>query len=85
MKIFEYMAPPLSLMPEEIVEQYNLNDLAHNGMVYIEIQKAIPGLKQAGKIAHDRLREHLKNTVTPQLSVHLPYGDIIPEKIFFHW
>ena len=29
-------------------------------MVYVEIRKGMPGLKQAGKIAHDRLRTHLK-------------------------
>ena len=60
MKNFEYMALPFSIMPEEIVDQYKLTNLLHKGMIYVEIQKGMPGLKQAGKIAHDRLREHFK-------------------------
>ena len=47
-------------MPEDIVKQYNSTNLVHKSMIYVEIQKGMPGLKQAGKIAHDRLREHLK-------------------------
>jgi hypothetical protein len=45
---FEYMKTPLSRFPEEIVEKYNLNALAVDGWVYIEIRKGMYGLKQAG-------------------------------------
>jgi hypothetical protein len=56
---FEYMKLPLSLIPEEIILQYNLRDIEFDGMVYMEIRKGMPGLKQAGKIANDRLALHL--------------------------
>jgi hypothetical protein len=45
---FEYMKMLLSRFPEEIVQNYNLNTLAVDGWVYIEIRKGIYGLKQAG-------------------------------------
>jgi hypothetical protein len=42
----------LSLFPEEIVQKYNLNTLAVDGWVYIEIRKGMYGLKQAGSSAN---------------------------------
>jgi hypothetical protein len=45
---FEYMKMLLSRFPEEIVQKYNLNSLAVDGWVYIEIRKGMYGLKQAG-------------------------------------
>jgi hypothetical protein len=42
---FEYMKMFLSRFPEEIVQKYNLNALAVNGWVYIQIRKGIYGLK----------------------------------------
>jgi hypothetical protein len=44
---FEYMKMPLSRFPEEIIQKYNLNALAVNGWVHIEIRKGMYGLKQA--------------------------------------
>jgi hypothetical protein len=43
---FEYMKMLLSHFPEEIVQKYNVNALAVDGWVYIEIRKCIYGLKQ---------------------------------------
>jgi hypothetical protein len=62
MSRFEYMRPPLSIIPDEIVEAYNLKALAHDGWIYIEIQKGMYGLPQAGilanKLLQDRLAKH---------------------------
>ena len=49
----------LAILPEDIIAQYNLLQLASNGWVYLEIRKVMPGLKQAGRIANDRLKIHL--------------------------
>ena len=43
------MQLPLNIITEEIVQQYSLNDIAVNVIVYIEIQKRMPGLKQVKK------------------------------------
>ena len=50
---------PVELIPKEIMEQCNLHELASNNKVHFEIQKGMPGLKQAGIIAHNMLSEHL--------------------------
>ena len=42
------------------MELYELHDLVHNGYVYVEIQKGMYGLPQAGKLANDRLQKFLE-------------------------
>jgi hypothetical protein len=49
----------LSRFPEEIVQEYNLNALAVNSWVYIEILKGMYGLKQAGLLANQLLQTRL--------------------------
>jgi hypothetical protein len=56
---FEYMKMLLSRFPEEIVQKYNLNALAVDGWVYIEIRKGMYGLKQAGILANQLLQTRL--------------------------
>jgi hypothetical protein len=56
---FEYMKMSLSRFPEEIIQKYNLNALAVNGWVYIEIRKGMYGLKQAGLLANQLLQTRL--------------------------
>jgi hypothetical protein len=53
---FEYMKMLLSRFPEEIIQKYNLNALAVDGWVYIEIRKGMYGLKQAGLLANQLLQ-----------------------------
>jgi hypothetical protein len=56
---FEYMKMLLSRFPEEIVNKYNLDALAVDGWVYIEIRKGMYGLKQAGLLANQLLTTRL--------------------------
>jgi hypothetical protein len=49
----------LSRFPEEIIQKYNLNDLAVNGWIYIEIRKGMYGLKQAGLLPNQLLQTRL--------------------------
>ena len=73
---YKYVRMSLDIIPEEIITQYKLRKIAVNGWVYMEIRKGMPGLKQAGKIAHDRLKTHLETYVyqpcrhTPALWTH---------------
>ena len=50
MNRYQYMMLTLDIIPEEIIQQYNLRNLAHKGFVYMEIQKGMYGLPQEGKI-----------------------------------
>jgi hypothetical protein len=49
----------LSRFPEEILNKCNLNALAVDGWVYIEIRKGMYGLKQAGFLANQLLQTRL--------------------------
>jgi hypothetical protein len=56
---YEYMKFPSALFPEHIIDQYNLATHVHKGFVYVEIQKAIYGLPQAGILANQLLHKRL--------------------------
>jgi hypothetical protein len=55
----EFMKMLLSRFHEEIIQKYNLNALAVDGWVYIEIRKDMYGLKQAGLLANQLLQTDL--------------------------
>ena len=51
----------ISLLPPEAIDEYNLNDFVDpQGYVYIQINKGMYGLKQAGSIAHNNLKLRLR-------------------------
>jgi hypothetical protein len=56
---YEYMRTLLSRFPEEIVNTYNLREMAVDGWVYIEIRKGLYGFKQAGLLANQLLQKRL--------------------------
>jgi hypothetical protein len=56
---FEYMVINLASLPQETIEKYDLNELAQDGKVYIEIQKGMYGLPQAGILANELLQRNL--------------------------
>jgi hypothetical protein len=49
---FEYMKMLLSRFPEEIIQEYNLNALAVDGWVYIEISKRHVRFEASGTPRH---------------------------------
>ena len=72
----EFVKFKISMIPELIIQQYKLRNLAHNGYVYARIKKAWYGLKQSGKIAHDDL--------VTQLSKHGYHKSKYTEGLFTH-
>ena len=64
---------PIKLIPQEFIDMYDLTSKVKNGFVYIEIQKGMYGLPQAGiltnKLLKQRLAKHdyneLKHTPGP--------------------
>ena len=56
---FEYTKMPLSIFPQHTRDQYEMDNKAVNGFVYLEIRKAIYGLPQAGILANKLLRKRL--------------------------
>ena len=55
----EYMKMKLKIIPQEIINQYQLQDLEKDGWVYMKIVKGMPGFKQAARFANERLVHHL--------------------------
>jgi hypothetical protein len=49
----------LASLPQETIEKYDLNKLAQDGKVYIDIQKGMYGLQQAGILANELLQRNL--------------------------
>ena len=60
---YECMKLALDCIPNEIFDQYDLCSISSNGWVYLQIRKGMPGLKQASRIAYERLKNHLAHFV----------------------
>jgi hypothetical protein len=52
LEYFEYMKIPLTLFLVWTIEQYNLQHLALDGWVYIEMRHVVWGLPQVGILAN---------------------------------
>jgi hypothetical protein len=57
---YEYMRLPLAIIPDEVIQKYNLTDKAVDGWVYLEIRKGMYGLKQAGLLANQLIQQRLE-------------------------
>jgi hypothetical protein len=55
----EYMRIPIKLIPQEIIDDYKLQPLVHHDYVYVEINKGMYGLPQAGLLANKLLPRRL--------------------------
>ena len=56
---FEYRHIPIKLTPKEFIEAYNLYPLVHRNHVYMQIERGMYGLPQAGILANKLLRKRL--------------------------
>ena len=55
----EYVRFRYDMIPPRIIKHYDVEPLVVDGYVYARINRAWYGLKQAGKISHDDLVQHL--------------------------
>ena len=46
----EFMRLPVNIIPEEIMQKYNLSKIMDDGYVYLRVEKGMYGLPQAGKL-----------------------------------
>ena len=73
---YAYMQIPVGVIPPDVMEHYQLHTLVHNGHVYVEIQRGMYGLPQAGKLANTQLQIFLEPhsyhpcPITPGLWMH---------------
>ena len=52
---YKYMFIPINQIPQEIIVNFKLHKIAHNGKVYMEIHRSMYGLPQAGILAEKQL------------------------------
>ena len=57
---YEYIKIPIDILPEEIIDEYNLRNIARNGYIYYEIRKVMYGLPQAEILANQQLVRRLE-------------------------
>jgi hypothetical protein len=74
---YKYMRLPLNIIPDKIVSQYNLHNIATaDGWIYTKICCGMYGLKQPGLIANQQVQKHLAKfdyaptACTPGLWIH---------------
>jgi hypothetical protein len=74
------MRLPINVIPPEIIVQYTLLPLVHNGYVYMEVQKGMYGLPQAGILANKNLTKHLAPMDTYLPKAPPAYGSTTPSR-----
>ena len=57
---YEYIKIYIDIIPEEIIMEYNLINIAHNGYIYCEIWKGMYCLPKAGILANHQLVRRLE-------------------------
>ena len=55
----EYVRIKLLDIPQELIEEYNLTQLVHNGWIYFEILQGCYGLPQSGRLTNYLLHTQL--------------------------
>ena len=55
----KYYNIALKLIPQEVINTYNLMDKQINGFLRVKVEKGMYGIVQAGIITHTALKEHL--------------------------
>jgi hypothetical protein len=61
MEDYEYIRMDLRDFPDDIIELYNLNEIAREGKVYVEARRCIYGLPQSGILANRYLEKRLND------------------------
>ena len=81
----EYAGIKLSVIPQKIIDEYNILDYEHNGWMYFEIVCGCYGLPQSGRLANDLLRKRLNKegyfliinnarAMAPKMATHTIYA-----------
>ena len=57
---YEYIKITIGILPEEIIKEYNLMNIAHNGYIYFEIRKGMYRLPLAEILVNQQLVRRLE-------------------------
>jgi hypothetical protein len=85
MESYEYMRLPLAILPQEIMDAYDLINIAHNGHVYVEIRRGMYGLPKPASLQTN----YSRNAFNPMdiISANTPpaYGATYGAQYSSHW
>ena len=70
MNWYEYMWIKMADIPQDIIDQCGLTAKLVNEKVLVEIRKDMYGLKQAGRIANDRLKKTPQSLWVCTMQIH---------------
>ena len=76
------MKMKLKIITQEIIDQYQLQDLEEDGWVYTKIVKGMTGLKQAVRLENERLVHQLAPYGYAPVQHPLLYGNMNPTESF---
>ena len=72
----EHMKLPVRIIPDEIKLEYKVSEFKHAGYVYIQVNKGIYGLAQAGMLANELWQKGWRNTDSMKCHTLQAYVDI---------
>lgn len=76
------MRIPIDMLPDAIIEQYNLRPLLfHNGHVYVEICRGMYGLPHAGRLANNQIITFLAPHGYCPVPLDVVYGITTPKTL----
>jgi hypothetical protein len=68
---YEYIEIAVNMVPDRIMEKYNLHDHVHNGYLYVEVRKGMYELLQTGLLANLLISRRLeKHGYSPVKHIH---------------
>ena len=54
-KNYQYICIPVNLIPQKVINEYNLINIMHDGYMYIDFRKSIYGMGKAGALSNKQL------------------------------
>ena len=66
----EYLKIPINILPQQIWDQYPIEEMQHSGFVYVEVTGGMYGFRDAGHLAEETLIPRLEK------DGYRPVGDI---------
>ena len=84
MERFEYMRIPVHQIPKEIYDQYNLQEITHNGFVYVEIRKGIVDYPKQEYLPTHNSSSYWQPTDTIKPHTPMDYSTTPPDPSHLH-
>ena len=72
----EFMRLPIKVIPQEIIDKCQLQNIVEDGWVYVRIERGMYGLPHTGKIAHNLLVTRMSGAGYHPANIRQASGDM---------